>query len=116
MYAGSVHSRSPMSCPRAPAGVKNAVPGCPAARLPGKQPVLVAAVHRLDHRDPVRRHRGAPAAAMVRVRGDDEQVTLGLETSMDRDLQIAIEVIKHVEAVLLDELAERCCGYAGSFQ
>src|SRR5437660_3244247 len=86
------------------------------AWLPGEQPVLVAAVHCVDHRDPVRRHRGALAAAAVRVRGDDEQVTLRLETSMDRDLQVAIEVIEYVEAVLLDELAERCCSHAGSFQ
>src|SRR5215469_8205109 len=86
------------------------------ARLPGEQPVLVAAVQRVDHCDPVRWHRGALAAATVWVGGDDEQVTLRLETGMDRDLQVAIEVIKHVEAVLVDELAERCCGHTGSSQ
>jgi len=85
------------------------------SRLPGEQPVLVPAPHRLDHRDPIERHRGALAVA-VRVRGDDEQVTLRLEASVDRDLEVAIKVVMHVEAVLVDELAERCCGHAGSFR
>jgi hypothetical protein len=53
---------------------------------------------------------------VVRFRGDDEQVTLRLEASMDRDLKVAIEVIKNVEAVLVDEMAERRCGHAGSFR
>src|SRR5262249_49148072 len=57
------------------------------AWLPGEQPVLVAAVQRVDHCDPVRWHRGALGAATVGVRWDDEQVTLRLETGMDWDLQ-----------------------------
>ena len=75
--------------------------------LPGEQPVLVAAADRFDHRDAVERHRGA-LALVVRVHGDDEQIALRLEASVDRDLQIAIKVVMHVEAVLVDELAE-CC-------
>jgi hypothetical protein len=38
-----------------------------------------------------------------------------LQAGVDRDLKVAVEVIKNVEAVLVDELAERCCGHAGSF-
>jgi hypothetical protein len=85
-------------------------------RLPGEEPVLMAAADRLDYRDPIQWDRGALSAAAVLVRGDDEQVTLRLEAGMDRDLKVAIEVIKHVEAVLVDELAERCRGHAGSFR
>jgi len=53
--------------------------------------VLVAAADGLNHRDPVQWHRGALATVGAGVRGDDEQVTLGLQAGVDRDLQVAIE-------------------------
>ena len=90
----------------APAGVKNAVPGCP-ANSRCSWPPPTASITGIPSSG-----TGAPWRCAVRFRGDDEQVTLRLEASVDRDLQVAIEVIMHVEAVLVDELAERCRGHA----
>lgn len=100
-----------MSCALAPAGAKNAVPGCPANSRCSWPPfnASITAIPSGGTAVPL-------MAATVWVRGDDEQVTLRLETSMDWDFQVAIKVIKHVEAMLLDELAERCCGHTGSSQ